>query len=162
MLTLATHTVTIARRDRDTDLDYECRSISGTLMPAAFWRDPTSTQVRVETHETALNVATGSPRAAGCRFHSEPFQCSMRPLPTAVHASAVTHEIEFKTALGFGPRDQLLPFHRCAIALQSVEDGQDTADRRVACNGACRDHRDPFQPSASVPATSGPRPCATM
>jgi hypothetical protein len=80
----------------------------------------------------------------------------MRPLPTAVHASAVTHEIEFRRALGFGPRDQLLPFHCCAIALQSVVDGQDRAERPVLCDGVCSDHRDPFQPSASVLARSGP------
>jgi hypothetical protein len=144
------------------DFDYDRRSISGTQMPAAFGRDPTSMHARVETHETALNVATGSPWAAGCRFHSEASQCSMRPLPTAVHPSAVTHEIEFRTAWGFGPRDQLLPFDCCAIALQSVADGQDRADRRVACDDAWSDHRDPFQLSASVLARFAPGPVAAM
>ena len=109
-------------------------------------------------HETALNVAPGRPGADGCAFHSEPSHRSTRPLPTAVHESAVTHEIEFRTAWGLGPTDHRLPFHCCETALQSRVDGQDRADKKVLCDGVCLDHRDPFQLSANVPSGGGPSP----
>jgi hypothetical protein len=74
-----------------------------------------------------------------------------------MHALPARHEIELRMAFGFGPSDHLTPFHCCAIALQLVLDGQETADSFVACDGRCEDHLARFHRSTTVTMMLGAR-----